>query len=166
MTRIFLSLGSNVDPERNLQLAVNELAARFGTLKLSPVYRNAAVGFDGDDFLNLVAECDTEAGLEDMVAAIEDIHSLAGRERGESKFSSRPLDIDLLLYGDSVATRPVRVPRPDILHYSFALKPLVDLAPDAVHPETGRAFRSHWEDMQPDAHPLQRVPLTLAAVTS
>lgn len=166
MTRIFLSLGSNVDPERNLKLAAKELSSRLGALRLSPVYRNEAVGFAGDDFFNLVAECDTDLPIEDVVDVIEAIHKLAGRERGEAKFSSRPLDIDLLLFGDAVAAQPVRVPRPDILRYSFALKPLVDLAPDGVHPETGRSFRSHWKDMLPDAHPLQLVPLALETATS
>ena len=166
MTRIFLSLGSNVEPERNLRLAVEELSARLGPLRLSPVYRNEAVGFSGEDFLNLVAECDTELPVDAIVDAIETIHALSGRERGDTKFSSRPLDIDLLLFGDTIAAEPVRLPRPDVLRYSFALKPLVDLAPDAVHPETGRSFSAHWKDMQPDAHPLHRVPLSLDIATS
>ena len=59
MTRVYLGLGSNVDPEPNLRLGIRELRRRFGELAVSPTYRSAAVGFEGDDFLNLAIGCDT-----------------------------------------------------------------------------------------------------------
>ena len=55
MTDVFLGLGSNVDAEKNLRDAVVSLRERFGALQLSPVYKSAPYGFEGDDFLNLVA---------------------------------------------------------------------------------------------------------------
>ena len=160
MPRIFLSLGSNVDPEANLRLAVDRLAAGYGELETSPVYRNPAVGFDGDDFLNLVVACATDESIADIATRIERIHTLAGRERGAEKFSARTLDIDLLLYGDTIASEPVVVPRPDVLRYGFVLKPLVDIAADAVHPVTGRTYASHWADMRDEAAQLTPVELS------
>ncbi len=149
MPKIYLSLGSNVDPEKNLKLAVDELRRRYGKLNLSPVYRNKAVGFHGDDFLNLVVSCNARDYIEAIQAVIEEIHELAGRDRRGKKLSSRSLDIDLLTYGDAVTdVPPVTLPRGDILRYAFVLKPLADLAPNDVHPETGRTYAEHWADMR------------------
>jgi len=163
MPRVYLSLGSNVDPEANLRLGVAELGARFGELELSPVYRNAAVGFAGDDFLNLVVGLDTADSIGDIAATIEAIHGRAGRDRSQSGFSPRTLDIDLLTWGGAVtADTPVKLPRPDILEYAFVLKPLADIAPDERHPLTGRSYASHWEEMSLRPHDLRRVELDLA----
>lgn len=150
MARVYLSLGSNVAPRENLRLAVRELAGRFGPLTLSPVYRNKAVGFEGDDFLNMVVGCDTNATPETLSEAIESIHTLAGRTRGEEKFSARSLDIDILLYGRLVLPGPpLTLPRDDVLRYAFVLKPLVDIDADGRHPVTGKTFAEHWQAMQP-----------------
>ena len=54
MAKIYLGIGSNVEPEKHLRLGIRELGERFGVLELSNVYRSKAVGFEGDDFLNLV----------------------------------------------------------------------------------------------------------------
>lgn len=149
MARVYLSLGSNVSPVENLRLAMHELGRRFGALTVSPVYRNKAVGFDGDDFLNMVVGCDIDSDVENLVAEIEDIHELAGRVRGRQKFSSRSLDIDILTHDQQVLPGPpLKLPRADILRYAFVLKPLVDIDPDGIHPETGRTFADHWQNMQ------------------
>ena len=149
MPKVYFSLGSNVDPEKNLKLGIDELRRRYGKLGMSPVYRNKAVGFHGDDFLNLVVSCNVRDYIEAIQAAIEEIHELAGRERRGKKFSSRSLDIDLLTYGDAVTdVPPVTLPRGDILKYAFVLKPLADLAPNDVHPVTGRTYGDHWAEMR------------------
>ena len=93
--------------------------------------------------------CNARDYIEAIQAAIEEIHALAGRERRGKKFSSRSLDIDLLTYGDAVTSvPPVTLPRSDILKYAFVLKPLADIAPKDVHPETGRTYAEHWADMR------------------
>ena len=158
MTRVFAGIGSNVEPERNLQLAVRELAARYGLLRLSPVYRNPAVGFDGPDFLNLVAGFETDETPLQLVSEFERIHDLAGRVRDSEAFSSRPLDIDLLLYGERVATEPP-LPRADVLDYAFVLKPLSDLEPTLCHPVTGKTYAEHWAGFAADTASLTRVPV-------
>ena len=158
MARVYLGLGSNIDPEHNLRRGILELGERFGELELSAVYRSAAVGFDGDDFLNLVVGLDTDASPRSVNDEIEVIHELAGRRRGEDKFSSRPLDIDLLLYDDLVVNEPpLRLPRSDILEYSFVLRPLAELAAELPHPCTGKTLAEHWREFDQESQPLTPV---------
>lgn len=162
MARVFFGLGSNIDPQLNLRLAIDELERRFGNVERSPAYRSSAVGFDGPDFLNLVVALDTSLSPEELHEEIEAIHELAGRKREADPFASRPLDIDLLLYGDLVrAEGPIRLPRPDVLAYAFVLRPLADLAPDLVHPVTGRSMRSHWASFAKEPGALTRVEIEL-----
>ena len=162
MPTVFLGLGSNIDAEKNLRLAVSALRRVYGELTVSPVYASAPVGFDGPDFLNLVVALETDVAPGEVLDAIERIHGAAGRCRGPDKFSSRPLDIDLLLYGDTVdPTPPLRLPRRDILEYGFVLKPLTDIAPDLVHPLTGRRIAEHWREFDVDSHPLTPVDVIL-----
>lgn len=158
--RTFIGIGSNLAPERNLRLAVAELRRRFGNVTLSPVYRNPAVGFDGPDFLNLVAGFDTNRSPGELLAEFEKIHALTGRARGSERFATRELDIDLLLYGDTVQEDPP-LPRPDVLEYAFALKPLCDIVPDLRHPQTGRELAVHWAELSAAGHELRRVELDL-----
>lgn len=162
MAKVFAGLGSNIDPEDNLHLGVRELRARYGDLQLSAVYRSKSVGFDGDDFLNLVARFETEASPESICKEIERIHELAGRDRNDGKWSARPLDIDLLLYDDLVVDdKPVRIPRNDVLDYSFVLRPLAELAPEFRHPVTGKTMREHWQEFDAASHPLEVVGVIL-----
>jgi 2-amino-4-hydroxy-6-hydroxymethyldihydropteridine diphosphokinase len=155
MPIVFLGLGSNIEPEKNLRLALLELGRRFGSIATSPVYRSAAVGFEGPDFLNLVVQTQTDASPAEVHFELEEIHALAGRERGCEKYLSRRLDIDLLLYGHECFNEPpVRVPRKDVLEYAFVLKPLSDLAPDFRHPLTGIAFGEHWQAFDQRSQPL------------
>ena len=162
MAKVYLGLGSNIDSERNLRVAARELRRVFGELELSPVYQSKSVGFDGADFLNLVVGFESDMTPEEIQAEIERIHDLAGRRRGQDKYSSRPLDIDLLMYDDLVRAAPrPPLPRADILEYGFVLQPLADLAPDLVHPQTGRSMRDHWHQFDRGGQPLMRVNVIL-----
>lgn len=158
MSNVYLGLGSNIRPEENLSLGLRELRRLYGDLDVSSVYRSAAVGFEGDDFLNLVLRLRSEETPAEICNEIERLHNLAGRDRSSEKWVSRPLDIDLLLYNDLVIDeRPVRVPRSDILEYSFVLRPLAELAPDLVHPVTGKTMLAHWREFDADSQPLELV---------
>lgn len=161
MAKVYLGLGSNIDPERNLRLALGELRRVYGVLGVSPVYRSAPVGFDGPDFLNLVATFETDDSPERISERMESIHRLAGRRRDAGRFVARSLDIDILLYDDLVRDTPPRLPRCDILDYAFVLRPLLDLNPDLVHPVTGRTLAGHWESFDRDSQPLRRLELNL-----
>jgi 2-amino-4-hydroxy-6-hydroxymethyldihydropteridine diphosphokinase len=145
MPTAYLSLGSNVEPETNLRSAIAALRGRFGEVRLSPVYRTRAVGFDGTDFLNAAAIIDSDLdppALNDWLHALEDAH---GRDRTGPRFGDRPLDIDIVFYDDLVLDGPghLQIPR-DELRHAFVLKPLVDIAPDFVDPRSGRTLAALW----------------------
>lgn len=158
-SRVYVGLGSNIEPRENLRLGVAELERRFGPLELSPVYRNPAVGFDGPDFWNLAAAFESAETPASLVAQFQAIHDLAGRNRQAGGLVSRTLDIDLLMVGDVVQDDPP-LPRADILDYAFVLKPLSDLAPALEHPLTGRTMREHWQAVD-DGRELERVAVEL-----
>jgi len=155
---VYVSAGSNIDAERHLRMALRELDARFGPLRLSGVYRTPAVGFDGDDFLNLVVAFRTARGPREVIAELEVVHTKAGRRRDAERFASRTLDLDLLLWGDLVDHDPgVRVPRDDLVRYAFVLAPMQDLAPGLRHPEDGRTMAELWRDFDASDQPFERV---------
>ncbi len=160
MAQVYVGIGSNLRPEANLRLAITELRASYGTLTCSPVYRNAAVGFAGEDFLNMVAGFRSDTSPLAIVEVIERIHLQAGRARGCDRMVSRTLDIDLLLYDELVQEKPP-LPRDDILDYLFVLQPLVDIAPDLSHPLSGKTMAQHLEAFSGSKHELQCVEVEL-----
>lgn len=139
MPRAYLSLGSNIEPERHLGAAIAELRARFGAIVVSPAYRSAAVGFDGPAFLNLAVGIDTDldpVALDAWLHALEDRH---GRRRDGPRYSSRTLDVDIVLFGEAIVRGPghLEIPRAELAE-AFVLVPLADIAPDARDPVSGR----------------------------
>lgn len=160
MTAVFVGVGSNVEPERRVREALRGLRVRFGELQVSPVYRNPAVGFQGDDFLNLAVAFDNEEGPAGVHAALNQIERQCGRVRGGPRFAPRTLDLDLLLYGEVIVDSPVRLPRPEILQYAYVLKPLADLAPERHHPLTGKSFAKHWQELPDQKQGLVAVRFT------
>lgn len=160
MTRVLLSLGSNLEPERHLRAALGELRAQFGELAVSPVYRTEAVGFEGPAFLNLAVGLDTDwtpQQLDDWLHALEDRH---GRRRDVARYSSRTLDVDIILFGDLVVEGPghLQVPR-DELRHAFVLAPIADIAPDALHPVSGKTMAGLWQAHPEHGRGMQRVRL-------
>ncbi|MDN5923488.1 MAG: 2-amino-4-hydroxy-6-hydroxymethyldihydropteridine diphosphokinase [Xanthomonadales bacterium] len=145
----YLSLGSNIEPEKNLCAAVVALRAHFGAVLLSPVYRTPAVGFAGADFLNAAARIHTKLDpttLNDWLHALEARH---GRRRDGVRFSSRTLDIDIVLYDTLVLSDDghLEVPRTELATQAFVLKPMVDIAADVVHPVLGVSLHTLYERM-------------------
>ncbi|UHQ20615.1 2-amino-4-hydroxy-6-hydroxymethyldihydropteridine diphosphokinase [Lysobacter sp. KIS68-7] len=148
MTKSYLSLGSNVEPERHLRAAIDALRARFGEVVLSPIYRFPAVGFDGPDFLNAAAIVESDLDAHALVDWLHALESANGRVRGPVKFNDRTLDIDLVYFGDLVLDTPqLQLPRPELRH-AFVLRPLADIAPGFVDPVRGETLATMWR-----AHP-------------
>jgi 2-amino-4-hydroxy-6-hydroxymethyldihydropteridine diphosphokinase len=145
MARVFVGIGSNIDREHNIGRGLALMRRHFGELLLSGVYRTKAVGFEGEDFFNLVAGFDTELAPDTVVRLLRAIETTHDRSRSPSRFSARSLDLDLLLYGDLVRhDGVVDVPRADIVKYAFVLEPLAEIAADLCHPETGERFADLW----------------------
>ncbi len=147
MSKAYLSLGSNQDPERHLHRALDELRERFGALSVSALYRTPAVGFSGPDFLNCAAIVDTDLDpvtLDAWLHALEDAH---GRRRDVPRFSSRPLDIDIVFFDALIFKGPgnLEIPRPELQH-AFVLKPLADIAPRFVDPRSGKTLAQLWAE--------------------
>ncbi len=160
MTKVYVAGGSNVDPVRHLQLAVRELREFYPDLQVSPTYRNKAVGFAGDDFLNLVVGFDTELAPVHVRDQLQRIEALCGRAPDAPKWAPRPMDLDILLFGDLVNTELGLVfPRPDLTRRPYMLKPMADIAPDVVHPISGKTMRELWEAFDSEGHEMVEVAL-------
>lgn len=158
MTRIYLSIGSNIERESNLRSGVRELGRMFRPLTLSSVYRTQAIGFEGEDFYNMAVGFDSRLTVEQVQVRAKEIEDAHGRVRGTGKYTSRPLDIDLLLYGGLIRhTGSIDVPRQEILDHAFVLQPLCEIAPALKHPETGRSIGEMWERFDARWQPTRRI---------
>ncbi len=161
MVRVYVSIGSNVERERNIRAAIHALRQRFGDIALSRVYQTKAEGFAGDDFLNLVAALDTADSVEQVRDTLAEIETAHGRVRGTKQDGPRTLDIDILLYGDLIRHEGrFDIPRREILKYAFVLGPLAELAPEARYPETGERLADLWQRFEPKIA-LREVELNL-----
>jgi 2-amino-4-hydroxy-6-hydroxymethyldihydropteridine diphosphokinase len=161
MARIYVSIGSNIEPQKNIGNAVKILRQQYNTILLSPVYRSAAVGFEGDEFLNLVAGIDTQLNLEEIKKGLTALERQFGRKDNHKGFQSRTLDLDLLLFNDVIRhDDQFDLPRAEIEQYAFVLKPLSDIAPDKIHPESGQSLSTMWRNFT-DNGSLKIFPLDL-----
>jgi 2-amino-4-hydroxy-6-hydroxymethyldihydropteridine diphosphokinase len=146
MARCYVSVGSNVDRERHIRVALEELRNLYGAIRFSAIYENSAVGFKGDPFFNLVVEFHTDQPVDNVTATLHAIEERHGRDRRGPRFAPRTLDIDLLLYDDLVRNDDdVEVPRTDIMQHAFVLRPLAELNPSGRHPLTGEPFSVLWD---------------------
>ncbi|MBY5993705.1 2-amino-4-hydroxy-6-hydroxymethyldihydropteridine diphosphokinase [Ferrimonas balearica] len=158
MAIIYISLGSNIDAEAHIRKGLDDLAAEYTNLTLSTVFESEAVGFEGENFLNLVARAETEQSIEQVVARFKAIEADHGRTRGAKKFAPRTLDLDLLLYDQVRCERPVVLPRPEIYHNAFVLWPLAELAPDLVPPGQPHSLGALWQAYDKTQQQLWPVP--------
>jgi len=155
---VYVAAGSNIEPERNLARAVAELAREFPGARFSPWYRNRAIGFAGEDFVNLVAGFDTGRPVSVVLDRLHAIETLCGRPRAAPRWAPRSMDLDVLLYGDLVCDEPgLKLPRPDLLKRAYMLGPLAQLAPALVHPTAQLTIGELWRRFDRSAHPLEQV---------
>lgn len=160
MPRVYIGIGSNVERDRNIRSGLEDLTSLGTGMLVSTVYESKAIGFDGDNFYNLAVGFDTELGPDELNDRLREIEDRHGRLRNVPRFSSRTLDLDLLLYGDLVQhTAGLDVPREDIIAYAFVLKPLAEIAADALHPEAGRSIADLYRESGIDETGLWPVSL-------
>jgi 2-amino-4-hydroxy-6-hydroxymethyldihydropteridine diphosphokinase len=137
MHRFHLSLGSNLEPEKHLRAALQELRGCFGEIQVSSVYETAAVGFEGPPFWNLAvglhADLDAET-LNDWLHALE---AREGRLRGDARYADRTLDIDIVAVDGRALERPE-------LHEAFVLAPLCEIAPEVRIPRGKVTVCESW----------------------
>ena len=160
MARAFVSIGSNIDRERNVRDAARRLAAEFDDVEFSPTYETDAVGFEGDPFYNLVAGLTTQLMPDELHDRLHEIEAEMGRDQNGPSFAPRGIDLDLLLYDDLVLkSAAVTIPRSDIEEYAFVLKPLADLVPDLEHPSRRLRLAEMVARRREECDALERVVL-------
>jgi len=144
MAQIFISLGSNIDKAHYVRQGVAALHNIIPNLSVSDVFESESVGFDGSNFYNLVCGGQTALSVEEVCLALRQIEIDNGRVRSAKKFSSRTLDLDLLVFDDLVVEQPAQLPRHEIDKNAFVLWPLAQVAPNVVHPVLQQTYHALW----------------------
>ncbi|KHT65504.1 2-amino-4-hydroxy-6-hydroxymethyldihydropteridine pyrophosphokinase [Photobacterium gaetbulicola] len=144
MTTVYISLGSNIDRERHLMAGLAGLSKLGSGMQVSTIYEAEPVGFSGPNFFNCVAVIETSLSLDTLWQALKQLELQHGRAADAAKNQSRTLDLDILLYGETVQeTYPV-LPRSDIYKFAFVLQPLMELCPHREIPGDGRTVTELW----------------------
>jgi 2-amino-4-hydroxy-6-hydroxymethyldihydropteridine diphosphokinase len=146
----FLGLGTNLgDREENLKKAIVNISAFAGeVISFSQIYETEPWGFRSEDhFFNMVIQIKTNLKPVDLLKQLLKIEIQMGRARGTEKYSSRIIDIDILLYENEIINKPyLKVPHPMIQERKFVLVPLCDIAPGMIHPVLKKTFASLLKD--------------------
>lgn len=160
MPEVLLSLGSNIQPQQHLNQAMQALRELPGlsAVRESTRYKAPAVGFDGPDFVNSAVYAQWQGELGTLQVALQTIEDAAKRDRSAPRFSSRTLDIDIVLFGDLISSAGSGLPRAELLQCAFVLRPCAEMAPNWLHPQTGQTLAAHWAQWQA-AKPDPLLPL-------
>lgn len=135
---VFLGIGSNLgDRKENLNSALARIGEETGRVLISSsVYETEPWGFvSGNKFLNMVLKVETKLLPTDLLESLLEIEKSMGRVRDKKKYTSRVIDIDILFYEDlDIAYHNLKIPHPHIQERRFVLVPLVEIAPELIHP--------------------------------
>jgi 2-amino-4-hydroxy-6-hydroxymethyldihydropteridine diphosphokinase len=140
MTRVFVSVGSNIEPEENVQKAVHLLSHRTRIRGISTVYFTEPEGRpEQPPYFNCVVEIETSLPPAELKhTVLRRIEDELGRKRGRDKYAARTIDLDLIVYGDLVLkTEDLTIPDPEIVRRPFLAVPLHELAPELKLPGSG-----------------------------
>lgn len=156
---VVVTLGSNIDKERNLPAAVQRISRTTNVVRVSTVYESSAVGrTEQPNYFNAAVLLSTSlpaAALKDGL--LSTIENELGRRRTADKFAPRTIDLDIALYGNGVFEytptdgRVRHIPDPDLLRFVHVTVPVAELQPDWVHPETGEKLSAIAERLLIDS---------------
>ena len=142
----FLSVGSNVQPGKNIPASLAELRKHFKVRKISAVYETDPVGPAGDQkFWNLAVEIETALDRDGLRRQLAGIEARLGRIRSGNKFAPRTLDLDIL-------------PAPGYQEQAFIMIPLAEIAPEAKDPESGKKFREIADGLKMQTDGFRKIP--------
>jgi 2-amino-4-hydroxy-6-hydroxymethyldihydropteridine diphosphokinase len=152
MNDVYLSLGSNIEPIAHLKAAVELLREKLEVVAVSPVYETAPMGYtEQANFLNVAVHIRTAFSPEAVKTILLEIEQALGRVRDpQNKNAPRTIDLDIALWNDekfNYGERPWHVPDPDILRFIHIARPLADIAPYYLHPETEQTLESIAEGL-------------------
>lgn len=164
MPTAYISIGSNIERDKNIPSSLAALAQCFGELTVSSVYESEPVGFTGAAFYNLVVAFESDWEVKAVGKKLRQIELEHGRTREAQKFSARTLDLDLILYGDLVISDGrLQIPRDEIERYAFVLEPLAEIAPNLTHPLNQKSYAQLWQEFdKSEQHQHTVVPTWLS----
>ena len=146
---VYVSIGGNIDPRRHIERCLQQLRQHFGDIECSKSYESKAVGFEGDNFINLVVKFKSDQDILLINNILRSIEDQEGRQRTNGKaFDSRTLDLDILLFGEHYGDiQGVELPRPEILEHAHVLLPLSELTGELQHPELHKTYGDINQEM-------------------
>ena len=161
MAQIYISLGSNIEREYHIKHGIISIANAFDiaieAMQLSSLFESEAIGFDSDNFYNMVIGLECDISVEEVASMLKKIEIAHGRTHQDKKFSPRTLDLDLLLYDDLIIDKPAQLPREEICYNAFVLWPLSELAPKVLHPVLQQSYQELWQNYDKSSQQLHIV---------
>jgi 2-amino-4-hydroxy-6-hydroxymethyldihydropteridine diphosphokinase len=146
LAQVYVSIGSNIDRYQHITASLDALFKHFGELCVSSVYESESIGFDGNNFLNLVAGFKCSASVGELSQILRLIEHDNGRRRDGPKFGPRTLDIDILTYDNCVGVIDgIELPRDEITENAFVLWPMYDVAAETEHPVLNVSYADLWQ---------------------
>lgn len=158
---VILALGSNLgDKRQNIAIALDKIEERIGRItSLSALYDTLPEGFYSEqNFINCVCEVATHLNIWALFSITQEIEKEMGRvtKSISSQYADRIIDIDLIMAGDLIIQTPdLTIPHPSFHIRDFVLTPLCEIAPDRVHPISGKSIRQLKEELDQKRNQLQ-----------